>query len=251
MIVPTVTIQVVEGNRAKHKPYLNLQGYMLGNPVTDLHNDENSRVEYFYRVGLISNELYTAATTYCVGEYISPNISNADCMDTIQHIAECTLKICDAQILEPKCTLASPKPKGLKWGRKFFDDTPIDIALSSEEVPDNWCRNSNYVLSYIWANDEGVQEALHIRNGTITDWKRCNKTLAYEYDLLSTVFYHKELLTAGYRALVYSGDHDMLIPYTGTVTWINSLNLTMSDGWRPWFVEGQIAGLVSKFENLF
>lgn len=32
--------------------------------------------------------LLQAAKTYCVGEYISPNISNAECMDTIQHIAE-------------------------------------------------------------------------------------------------------------------------------------------------------------------
>lgn len=247
MIVPTVTVEVVEGNKAKHKPYLNLQGYMLGNPVTDLHNDENSRIEFFHRVGLISDELFKEARTYCDGEYISPNISNAECMDTIQHIAECTIKVCDAQILEPKCTLASPKPKGLKWGRQFFDDTPIDIALSSRQVPDNWCRNSNYVLSYIWANDEGVQNALHIRNGTKTDWKRCNRTLAYDYDMLSTVFYHKELITAGYRGLVYSGDHDMLIPYTGTVVWIYTLNLTIVDDWRPWFVEGQIAGFTVKY----
>ncbi|KAG8645695.1 hypothetical protein MANES_10G085000v8 [Manihot esculenta] len=203
MIVPIVTVEVAEGNRARHKPYLNLQGYIVGNPVTDLHNDENSRVEYFYRVGLISTELFKAAKTYCVGEYISPNISNAECMDTIQHIAECTLKVCDAQILEPKCSFASPKPMGLKWGHKFFDDTLIDIALSSRQGPENWCRNSNYVLSYIWANDEDVQHALHIQNGTITDWMRCNKSLAYDYDILSTVFYHKELIMAGYRALVY------------------------------------------------
>ncbi|XP_021625402.1 serine carboxypeptidase-like 18 isoform X2 [Manihot esculenta] len=249
MIVPIVTVEVAEGNRARHKPYLNLQGYIVGNPVTDLHNDENSRVEYFYRVGLISTELFKAAKTYCVGEYISPNISNAECMDTIQHIAECTLKVCDAQILEPKCSFASPKPMGLKWGHKFFDDTLIDIALSSRQGPENWCRNSNYVLSYIWANDEDVQHALHIQNGTITDWMRCNKSLAYDYDILSTVFYHKELIMAGYRALVYSGDHDMLIPYTGTITWINTLNLTIADNWRPWFVEGQIAGFTVKYAH--
>ncbi|EEF40337.1 serine carboxypeptidase, putative [Ricinus communis] len=249
MIVPTVTVEIAKGNKAKHRPYMNLQGYMLGNPVTDLHNDENSRVEYFYRVGLISSELYQQAREDCRGEYIAPNISNVDCMDVIQQIAECTLKVCDAQILEPKCSFASPKPQGLKWGPKFFHDPPIDIVSSSEESPNNWCRNANYVLSYIWANDEDVQNALHVRNDTIMDWKRCNKSLAYSYNMLSTVFYHKELIMNGYRALVYSGDHDMLIPYTGTVHWIHTLNLTTVDEWRPWFVEGQVAGFTVKYAH--
>lgn len=40
----------------------------------------------------------------------------------------------------------------------------------------------------------------------------------------------------------YSGDHDMLIPYVGTITWIRYLNLTSVDGWRPWYVDGQVAG---------
>jgi serine carboxypeptidase-like clade 1 len=37
----------------------------------------------------------------------------------------------------------------------------------------------------------------------------------------------------------------MMIPYVGTQTWINFLNLTLVDGWKPWFVDGQIAGWVS------
>ncbi|KAK0582477.1 hypothetical protein LWI29_026051 [Acer saccharum] len=70
MIVPMVSLEIAIGNMAKHQPYLHFQGYMVGNPVTDLHDDENSRVKYFHRVGLISTELYESAKQNCGEEYI-------------------------------------------------------------------------------------------------------------------------------------------------------------------------------------
>ncbi|XP_056160708.1 serine carboxypeptidase-like 16 isoform X2 [Syzygium oleosum] len=220
-IVPQVALLASNGIIAGEKPTLYLLGYMLGNPVTDLDSDQNSRVEYQYRVSLISTELY-----------------------------ECTLKVCDAAILEPKCSYAKPRSRetGLNWGIKFFDDDmPLDLLQSpSTKGKENWCRNENYVLAYMWANEPSVQSALNIRNGTIPEWTRCNKSLAYEDDLNSTVPYHYDLIEAGYRALVYSGDHDMLIPYVATEKWIYSLNMTVLDYWRPWFVDGQVAGYTFK-----
>ncbi|KAI9402597.1 hypothetical protein POPTR_001G291450v4 [Populus trichocarpa] len=85
-------------------------------------------------------------------------------------------------------------------------------------------------------------DALHIRKGTIKDWRRCNKTLAYSYNVESTVDYHRNLTKKPYRSLIYSGDHDMTIPYIGTHEWIESLNLTIKYDWEPWFVDGQVAG---------
>lgn len=40
-----------------------------------------------------------------------------------------------------------------------------------------------------------------------------------------------------------SGDHDMVIPYIGTLNWIRLLNLTIDDDWRQWIVDAQVAGL--------
>ena len=43
----------------------------------------------------------------------------------------------------------------------------------------------------------------------------------------------------------YSADLDMSIPHIGTQEMIRSLNLTLDDSWRAWFVDAQVAGLVS------
>ncbi|KAL0334949.1 UNVERIFIED_CONTAM: Serine carboxypeptidase-like 1 [Sesamum radiatum] len=59
----------------------------------------------------------------------------------------------------------------------------------------------NYVISYVWANNETVREALHIREGTVTDWQRCNGTLPYEKDVESVFKHHKLLSDKGFRAL--------------------------------------------------
>ena len=34
----------------------------------------------------------------------------------------------------------------------------------------------------------------------------------------------------------------MIITYISVEQWINSLELTIDSDWRPWFVDGQIAG---------
>jgi serine carboxypeptidase-like clade 1 len=78
--------------------------------------------------------------------------------------------------------------------------------------------------------------------GTVPLWLRCIKGITYLKDIQSSVKYHLDVTTKGYRSLVYSGDHDMVVPYIGTQSWIRSLNFSVVDDWRPWYVDGQVAG---------
>ncbi|CAA2999085.1 serine carboxypeptidase-like 18 [Olea europaea subsp. europaea] len=143
----------------------------------------------------------------------------------------------------------APKPDELEWDQTLAEDDSIDHLLLPSKIDGLWCRSQTYATSYIWANDPTVQEALHIKKGTITNWTRCNHSLSYADNVESVVQYHKILSKKGYEALVYSGDHNMVIPYIGTLKWIRGLNLAIDDEWRPWNVNDQVAGYTRKYKK--
>ncbi|KAK9275973.1 hypothetical protein L1049_023249 [Liquidambar formosana] len=191
--VPMIVQEIYDGNEAGRDPYMNLKGYVLGNPVTDSFLDDNSKIPFAHRMTLISDDLYEAAKDSCNGDFV--NVYDATC--------------------------------------------EMNILAINEDY--------NYVLVGGWANDQTVREALNVRNGTKGYWARCNSSIAYTKDVTSTVPYHRNLTSKILRSLVYSGDHDMSIPHLGTQRWIKTLNMTLDDTWRAWFVDGQVAGYTQKY----
>ncbi|XP_027186127.1 serine carboxypeptidase-like 13 isoform X2 [Cicer arietinum] len=111
-----------------------------------------------------------------------------------------------------------------------------------------YSESYDHILVDIWANDENVRKALHVREGTKEEFLRCNKTLAYKENLFNAVEYYRNLTNANIQALVYCSDLDMAIPHLGTEYWIRSFNMNTHDKWRPWFVEGQVAGFTEIYK---
>ncbi|XP_034699224.1 serine carboxypeptidase-like 18 isoform X3 [Vitis riparia] len=83
--VPMVVQEIYYGS-----PSLNLQGYVLGNPLTDTDNDMNSRIPFAHRLTLISDELYESAKTSCNGDYVTVNASNEQCVADMEAISKGT-----------------------------------------------------------------------------------------------------------------------------------------------------------------
>ncbi|XP_039158188.1 serine carboxypeptidase-like 18 isoform X2 [Eucalyptus grandis] len=226
------------------------KGYLLGNPLTDVLYDLNSRVVFTHRKALISNEIYESAKNNCKGEYMHVDPENVDCGVDLQSVVKCIEKIFNAHILEPKCGTLNPTPNFLKWDRRILGDGGSEInPLALLESPGPWCRNYDYLYCYVWANDKTVQKALHIREGTKTEWIRCNESSSYAHDVIKSTDYHQNLTEKKLRALIYSGDHDMVVPYIGTMAWIETLNLSLSTDWEAWFVDGQVAGYTQQYEH--
>ncbi|XP_059654701.1 serine carboxypeptidase-like 17 [Cornus florida] len=242
--LPMIVQDIINGNAAGSEPFMNLQGYILGNPVTDAYLDDNSRIPFAHRLTLIPDDLYQSAKTSCNGDYINVILSG-QCETDMEAIDELILEINLAQVLEPYCGMtATARPRELSRRRRSVKEhSKISLISQPNDVP-YYCRvNINPIRA---GCDIGVRKALHVREGTKEVWQRCNATLAYIEDVTSSVAYHRNLTRTGLRALIYSGDHDMSVPHIGTQEWIGSLNLTLDTVWRPWFVDGQVAGYVKK-----
>ncbi|MFS7905561.1 putative peptidase S10, serine carboxypeptidase, alpha/Beta hydrolase [Helianthus anomalus] len=216
LLVPMVALEAYKGNEDGNQPQLNIKGYLIISPLTDKFIDFNSRVEYAHRFALISDDIYKV-TKYnmcinmimtrvackacfdivvigvmfqstkeaCGGKYIYNNANNILCLSNLQRVDECISGINLENILEPLCDDADPEPP---------------------------CVAATNVVIEDWANDEDVQKALHVREGTIETWKKNNETMhyyfekndttCYSYDIFSTIVYHKQLVSRNCQVLI-------------------------------------------------
>ncbi|TVU25911.1 hypothetical protein EJB05_28432 [Eragrostis curvula] len=220
----------------------NLKGYIAGNPSTDKQYDIDGTIKFYHGMGLISDELFEAAKENCQGRYDPP--ANAQCSTFTESIRHCTKDVNVFHILEPSCESV--------WGEMAVTD---EMRRDLQEARHNdlhlsfKCRSASYVLSHIWANNKTVRERLGIRQGTIGEWKRCNRVIPYDKDIQSTLEHHLWLRRKGYQALIYSGDHDSAVSFVGTQPWIRSFNLSITDDWRPWHIDGQVCGFTRSYSS--
>ncbi|GBF96984.1 serine carboxypeptidase-like [Raphidocelis subcapitata] len=107
----------------------------------------------------------------------------------------------------------------------------------------------------LWLNDPAVRSALHAApiDAVGAPWTVCSDRIIYTHDAGSMIWIHREMTQKrGLRALIYSGDHDMAVPHTGTEAWTAALGLKKRSGWQPWYVGSprQVAGYRVEYEGL-
>uniref|UniRef100_A0A2P2M3K6 Serine carboxypeptidase n=3 Tax=Rhizophora mucronata TaxID=61149 RepID=A0A2P2M3K6_RHIMU len=243
--VPAIALEISNGNEEGRKPVVNLKGCLVGNPVTDSSIEGNSKIPYAHGMGLISDELFEQLKRSCGEEYQVIDPTNAECLQHLKTYSECIAWLNVVHILEPLCGFASPRPVELLARRRSIREF-LDFKLP---VPEVGCRTYAYLLGKYWMDDNGVRKALGIREGTIREWVRCNYGIPYSHNIHKSVGYHSQLTMKGYRALAYSGDHDMVVPFLGTQGWIRTLNYSIVDDWRQWSSQGQIAGYTRTYSN--
>ena len=248
--IPVIVDEISRENEEGVQPWINLQGYLLGNAATT-RVEKNYQIPFAHGMGLISDELYQSLQTNCRGEYIKVDTRSALCSRDLKSFDEMTSGLNKAHILEPSCEFGSPKPLKTSWRRSITENYPLKFVSNTRlRLPPLNCRTYGYFLSSYWANDDKVRNALNIRKGTKKEWQRCTYNIPNKEDIPSSFPYHVKLSRKGYRSLIYSGDHDMNVPFMATQVWIRSLNYSIVDDWRPWYTNGQVAGYTRTYSNM-
>ncbi|KAL7081806.1 hypothetical protein ACP275_14G061600 [Erythranthe tilingii] len=273
--VPTLAYEVANGIDAGVKPILNLKGYMVGNGVTDDVFDGNALVPFAHGMGLISDELFEAVNAECNGNYYNP--INENCESKLAKVDREVDDLNIYDILEPcyhgsssiiqlentKVPLSfrrlgesSERPLAVRkrmFGRAWPLRAPVKDGyvptwpqlLNGENVP---CTDDE--VADAWLNNEAVRKAIHADSANVAGkWDLCTDRISFYHDAGSMIKYHKNLTSRGYRALIFSGDHDMCVPFTGTQAWTRSIGYKTVDEWRPWTIKDQVAGYTQGYEN--
>ncbi|XP_037486798.1 serine carboxypeptidase-like 7 isoform X2 [Triticum dicoccoides] len=258
-IVPFIAQKISKGNKVGRRPLLNLKGYLLGNPATGERIDESSKVPFAHGFGIISDQLYETILGHCQGQdYKNP--TNVLCAKALGTFHSLLSEVMLPHILWDKCVYSSAGPHAetddsAGAGRKILSEEAAGIKMRKRLKhppvrPPLDCINYAHYLSYFWANDERTRDALGVKDGTVDEWVRCQDGgVPYTRDIASSIKYHRNVTANGYRALVYSGDHDSVVPHLGTQAWVRSLDFPIVDEWRAWHLHGQSAGFTVSYSN--
>ncbi|KAJ4971575.1 hypothetical protein NE237_004674 [Protea cynaroides] len=246
--VPQLAQLMVQFN--KKEKLFNLKGIALGNPLLEFVTDFNSRAEFFWSHGLISDSTYEFFTSACnysrfKSESYRGSVSHV-CSAVMNQVNneisifidryDVTIDVCLEAILSQSKALTH-----LQVAEQ------LDVCIEDE--------TSKYF------NREDVQKALHARLLGDTSWVACtgsSRSAVLHYQMLNleepTIPVIGSLIRSGIRVLVYSGDQDSVIPLTGTRTLLhglaNKLGLQTTTTYRAWFVGKQVGGWTEVYGNI-
>ncbi|XP_010466954.1 PREDICTED: serine carboxypeptidase-like 21 isoform X1 [Camelina sativa] len=282
--VPTLASQVVKGHHLNSfaykvaNPVINLKGYLVGNGVADEVFDANALVPFTHGMGLISDELYEETKLVCKGTYYNTGQSDQskECLNKLKKVSDTVSSLNIYNILEP-CYHGTSDLSALDIGslpkslltlgkterplavrkRMFGRAWPLGSVVRPGIIP-SWSQLLaessvpciNDVVATKWLNDPAVRKAIHAKEESeIGKWMLCSNQLEYTHDTGSMIELHRNLTLSGIRALIYSGDHDMCVPYTGSEAWTKAMGYKVIDEWRPWFSNHQVAGFTQGYAN--
>ncbi|PIA27345.1 hypothetical protein AQUCO_08000015v1 [Aquilegia coerulea] len=241
--IPQLAELIIQSN--KKKMLFNLKGIALGNPVLEFSTDFNSRAEYFWSHGLISDSTYNVFTASCnysryVSEYYRGSVSPL-CSRVMSQVSKETSRYVDKYDVTLDVCISSIFSQSMIINPQEVTKS-IDVCIEDETV--------NYL------NRRDVQKALHARLVGVNKWGVCSNIL--DYDVLNveipTINVVGSIVKAGIPVLVYSGDQDSVIPLTGSRKLVHGLakelGLNTTAPYRVWFEGKQVGGWTQVYGNI-
>nr|GMD30206.1 serine carboxypeptidase-like 27 [Ipomoea batatas] len=237
--VPQLSQLVYERNKGIENPIINFKGFMVGNAVIDDYHDYIGTFEYWWTHGLISDSTYEVLNKYC--DPYSAEHPPIECVGALA-LAENEQGDIDAySIYTPVCTQTSSsssarfKLRGhYPWMSRAYDPCTANYAQVYFNLPE-------------------VQKAFHANvTGIPYPWDTCNYDVNGNWgdSPVSMLPIYQELIDAGLRIWVFSGDTDSVVPLTASRRSINALKLPTKKNWYPWYDNGKVGGWSQIYEGL-
>ncbi|KAF9590956.1 hypothetical protein IFM89_000501 [Coptis chinensis] len=227
--VPQLSQLVYERNKGIQNPILNFKGFMVGNAVIDDYNDYVGTFEYWWTHGLISDATFKTLNIHCdleVSEHASDECNKAlDMADAEQG------NIDPYSIFTPTCSKAVSRERRMS------------IAYDP-------CTEKH---SAVYFNLPEVQKALHANvTGIPYCWETCSDIIGdhWKDSPRSMLPIYRQLISAGIRIWVFSGDADSVVPVTATRYSLDALELPTLSKWYPWYDNGKIGGWSQVYAGL-
>ncbi|XP_051120178.1 serine carboxypeptidase-like 27 [Andrographis paniculata] len=234
--VPQLAEVIYRRNQGIRNPIINFKGFLVGNAVTDDFHDYIGTFEYWWSHGLISDSTYKLLRTTCnSGSSVHP--SN-DCVKSLELANREMGNIDPYSVYTAPCNSTSSLRRGLRgrypWMSRAYDPCTERYSKIFFNLPD-------------------VQKAMHANTTRLTyQWQTCSDTVGnYWTDSpMSMLPIYKELIAAGLRIWVFSGDTDSVVPITATRYSIDALRLPTVTKWYPWYDSGKVGGWSQVYKGL-
>ncbi|XP_048232099.1 serine carboxypeptidase-like 27 [Ricinus communis] len=234
--VPQLSQIVHQKNKGIQNPVINFKGFLVGNAVTDDYHDYVGTFEYWWTHGLISDSTYKTLRDTC--NFESSLHPSAECIKAL-YLAELEQGNIDPySIFTRPCNSTASLRRNLRghypWMSRAYDP----------------CTER---YSIVYFNRPEVQKAIHANvTGILYEWKTCSDIVGnYWADSpLSMLPIYKELIAAGLKIWVFSGDTDAVVPVTATRYSIDALKLPTVTNWYPWYDNGKVGGWSQVYKGL-
>lgn len=225
---------------------INFKGFMVGNAVTDDDNDFIGTFEYWWTHGLISDSTYYKLKAACVSQ--SSQHPSAECLKLQDTAGEEMGKIDPYSIYTPSCNISTSSPNH-KW-RGNYHYRYLHRSQPWRSRAYDPCTER---YAEVYYNHLEVQIALHANITRLNyPWKDCSDIIGqYWTDSPKSMLpIYKELIAAGLRIWVFSGDADAVVPLTASRYSIDALNLSTLVDWYPWYDNGNVGGWSQVYNGL-
>ncbi|XXG51833.1 hypothetical protein AAC387_Pa03g0314 [Persea americana] len=240
--IPQLAKKILDYNNASSKSYINLKGILVGNGLMDNRLDSLGMVTYWWSHSMISDRSYRSILSLC--NFALPKKSPT-CRKAIYYAMNSEIGDIDIyNIYAPSCP-ASSAQTGQSLVLKMILLGSHVYSYEYDPCTENYAE--------VYYNRPDVQKAMHANSTGIPHrWTACSRVIIRnwqdsQFSMLPT---YKELIAAGLRIWVFSGDVDSVVPVTATRFSISRLNLPVKTRWYPWYSGDQVGGWTEVYQGL-